>query len=204
MKKYIFSLLLLFDLSLSGQDKTDTTLTFLDQTEFKIGYTGRALLYNGLNLGAEYLWKEKVKLKDGRSKQKTITHQFLLNGNIGFTTNFATNTDAAIFTNYGLTWRRTGNKGRQISIEFNPLGYYRSLLPETFAVNGDNVEKVSFPGRSYYAPSLSVGIGKLRKGKKLTGSYFNVNFMWRTHFNGGTLPSVSLQYGYRFKLKKKK
>lgn len=204
MKKYFFAFLYLSSLCLSAQDIRDPATTFLDRTEFKVGYTGRILLYNGLNVGAEYLWKEKVNLKNRRSKQKTITHQFLLNGNISFTTNFATNTDAAIFTNYGLTWRRTGNKGRQISIEFNPLGYSRSLLPETFAVNGDDVEKVSFPGRSYYTPSLSVGIGKLRKGKSLTGSYFNINLMWRTHFNGGTLPSVSLQYGYRFKLKKKK
>jgi hypothetical protein len=89
-------------------------------------------------------------------------------------------------------------------MSFNPLGYYRSFLPETYEVKGDEVTKVLFPGRSYYAPSFSIGLGKLRKGKKLTGRYFNINLMYRTPYNAGTLPSISFQYGYRFNIKKKK
>lgn len=204
MKKYFFAFLYLSSLCLSAQDIRDPATTFLDRTEFKMGYIGNLIWDNGLSFGAEHLWKEKVKLKDRRGKQKTNTHQLLFNGNIGFTTNLATNTDGAIFTNYGLIWRRTNTKGKQISIGFNPLGYYRSLLPETYEVNGNEVDKVSFPGRGYYAPSLSIGIGKLRKGKKLTGSYFNLNFVWRTPYNGGTVDAIYLQYGYRFKFKKKK
>lgn len=204
MKKYIFTLLYLFALSLSAQDKIDADTSFLDKTEFKVGYSGNIIWNNGLNLGTEYLWKEKVKTKERRGKQKRNTHQLLLNGNLSFTTNFATTTDTGVFTNYGLTWRRTNTKGKQISIEYNLLGYYRSFLPETYEVNGDNVNRVFLPGRSYYAPSISYGFGKLRKGKKLTGRYFNINFMWRTPYNAGTLPSISFQYGYRFGFKKKK
>lgn len=202
MKKYIFAYLLLSTLSLNAQDKTTTT--FLDRTEFKISYSGTIFWNNGLVVGAEYLWKEKVKIKNRKRGKRTNTHQFLLNGNLGFTTNFSTKTDTGVFTNYGITWRRTNKKGKQFSIELNPFGYYRSFLPETYKVEGDNVEKVFLPGRSYYAPSLSIGLGKLRKDKKLTGSYFNLNFMLRTPFNAGTLPSISFQYGYRFNLKKKK
>ena len=168
MKKYVFIFLYLSGLSLSAQNSIETTPTILDKTEFKIGYMGNLIWNNGLNFGAEYLWKEKVKKKEKKRKEKVITQQLLLNGNLAFTNNFAANTDAAIFTNYGLIWRRTNIKGKQISIEFNPLGYYRSLLPETYEVSGDDVKKVFLPGRSYYAPSLSIGIGKLRKGKKLT------------------------------------
>lgn len=202
MKKYIFTYLFLSTLSLNAQDKT--TNNFLDRTEFKIGYSGTILWNNGLVVGAEYLWKEKVKIKNRKRSKKTNTHQFLLNGNLGFTTNFSTKTDTGVFTNYGITWRRTNKKGKQFSIELNPLGYYRSFLPETYKVEGDNVEKIFLPGRGYYAPSLSIGLGKLRKGKKLTGRYFNLNFMLRTPFNAGTLPSIFLQYGYRFNFKKKK
>ncbi len=194
----------LYIFKMQAQSQMDVSTTFLDKTEFKAGYFGNLLWNNGLSVGAEYLWKENTKIKERKKGQKKVTHQYLLNGNLGFTTNFATKTDTGVFTNYGLIWRRTNTKGKQISIALNPLGYYRSFLPETYEVKGDQVDRVSFPGRSYYAPSLSVGLGKLRKGKKLTGRYINLNLMFRTPYNAGILPSISLQYGYRFNFKKKK
>ncbi|GAA3607882.1 hypothetical protein Q4Q39_10300 [Flavivirga amylovorans] len=178
--------------------------SFLDRTEFKVSYFGNTFWNNGLVFGTEYLWKEKQKTKNRKRGQRTNTHQFLLNGNLGFTTNFSTKTDTGIFTNYGVTWRRTNKKGKQFSITVNPLGYYRSFLPETYEVKGDQVDKVFLPGRGYYAPSISVGIGKQRKGKKLTGRFFNINFMLRTPYNAGALPAFNFQYGYRFNFKKKK
>lgn len=189
--------------------KSETTNTqlseyFLDRTEFKIGFTGTVFWSNGINVGAEYLWKETQKTKNRKRGKRTNTHQFLLDGNLGFTTNFATKTDTGLFTNFGLIWRRTNKKGKQFSIALNPLGYYRSFLPETYEVNGDTVDKVFLPGRGYYAPSLSVGIGKQRKGKIRSGSYFNVNLTLRTPYNAGTLPTIALQYGFRFNFKKKK
>ncbi len=204
MRTYIFSFLCLFTLFLNAQDTDKTNASFLEKTEFKIGYSGNIFWNNGLNFGAEYLWKEKIKIKYRKRGQKTITHQFLFNGNLGFTTNFSTKTDTGIFTNYGLTWRRTNTKGKQFSIALNPLGYYRSFLPETYEVNGNEVNKVFLPGRSYYAPSISIGFGKRRKGKKLTAWYYNTNIMLRTPYNAGISPTISFQYGYRFNFKKKK
>ncbi|MEL6811110.1 MAG: hypothetical protein AAFP76_07230 [Bacteroidota bacterium] len=194
-----------------GQNKLKTerasneiSTSFLDRTEFKVAYSGSIFWNNGLNLGAEYLWKEYNITRNRKRGRRTNTHQFLLNGNLGFTTNFNTQTDTGLYTNFGLTWRRTNKKGRQFSIELNPLGYYRSFLPETYEVDGDRVNKVFLPGRGYYAPSLSVGIGKERKGKIRSGSYFNVNFTLRTPYNAGALPVFNLQYGFRFNFKKKK
>lgn len=178
--------------------------SFLDRTEFKIGYSGNIFWSNGLNLGAEYVWKEYQKTKSTNRGLRTNTHQFLFNGNLGATTNFSSRTDTGIYTNFGISWRRTNKKGKQFSIEFNPLGYYRSFLPETYEVNGSDVDKVFLPGRGYYSPSLSIGIGKQRKDKIRSGSYFNINFRLRTPYNTGTLPSFSLQYGYRFNFKKKR
>jgi hypothetical protein len=204
MKQKLLTSLLIFCItSIAAQELVTADPSFFDQTEFKVGYTGNIFWNNGLNFGAEYLWKEIISTKERKRGERTNTHQFLFNGNLGVTTNFATPTVTGVFTNYGLTWRRTNKKGKQFSIEFNPLGYYRSFLPETFEVNGDNVDKVFLPGRGYYAPSLSIGLGKLRNGKKRSASYFNLNFMLRTPFNAGTLPSVSFQYGYRFNFKKK-
>ncbi len=177
--------------------------TFLERTEFKVAYSGNIFWNNGLNFGAEYLLVENKKVKNRKRGQRTNTHEFLLNGTLGVTTNFSNQTDTGIFTNYGMMWRRTNKKNKQFSIAFNPLGYYRSFLPETYEVIGDNVEKVFLPGRGYYAPSVTVGIGKQRKGKKITGRYFNINLMLRTPYNAGTLPAIHLQYGYRFNFKKK-
>jgi len=186
-------------------NKTDTFCeSFLDKTEFKIGYSGTLIWSNGITIGAEYLWKEFEKTKERRGTQRTNTHQFLFNGNLGFATNFATKTNTGGFVNAGITWRRTNKKGKQFSIELNPLGYYRSFLPETYEVNGNSVDKVFLPGRGYYSPSLSIGIGKQRKGKVRSASYFNINFSPRFNYNAGTLPVLSLQYGFRFNFKNKK
>lgn len=178
--------------------------SFLNRIEFKVGYHGSIFWNNGLSFGAEYLWKENTKTKNRKRGLRTNTHQFLLNANLGFETNFSSTTDTGAFLNSGITWRRTNKKGKQFSIEVNPLGYYRSFLPETYKVTGDKVNKVFLPGRSYYAPSISVGIGKQRPGKKIAGRYFNINFMLRTPYNAGALPAFNFEYGYRFNFKKKK
>ncbi len=176
---------------------------FWDRTEVKVGLVGTVFWNNGLSVGAEYLWKENRKTKTRRGKERTNTHQFLFNGNLGFVTNFSSKTDTGAYTNYGLTWRRTNKKGKQFHIELNPLGYYRSFLPETYEVMGDEVDKVFLPGRGYYAPSLSVGIGRQRKGKVRSGSYFNINYTMITPYNSGALPTFSFQYGFRFNFKNK-
>ncbi|MEM7487010.1 MAG: hypothetical protein AAF348_17520 [Bacteroidota bacterium] len=175
---------------------------FLDRTEFRAGYYGNFYWNPGLTFGAEYLWKEKVRTKERKKRIKIITKQWLLNGTIGLS--WDPRTELGVFTNYGILWRRTGAKGRQINVQFNPLGYYRAFLPETYEVSGDNVDKVFLAGRNYFAPSFSIGTGRLRKGKKLTGRYLNVTYMLRTPYNTGSLPSIAIEYGYRFNVKKKK
>ena len=211
--KQLAILFFIFQFALFSQDqeksktqiqKTLLSENFWDRTEFKVGFVGTVFWSNGLAIGGEYLWKENEKTKIRRGKERTNTHQFLFNGNLGFVTNFSTKTDTGAYTNFGLTWRRTNKKGKQFSIELNPLGYYRSFLPETYKVNGDSVDKVFLPGRGYYAPSLSVGIGRERKGKVRSGNYFNINYTMRTPYNAGALPTFSFQYGFRFNFKNKK
>ncbi|MEM9341198.1 MAG: hypothetical protein AAGA66_20880, partial [Bacteroidota bacterium] len=183
---------------LQAQNQTNP---FLDKTEFKIGYYGNIAWDNGIQIGAEYLWKEKVKVKERKRRQKKIAKQYLFNGSLGYSTNFNSKTDNGLSTYYGLIWRRTNPKGKQLNIELNPIGYYRSFLPKTYEVKGDKVSKVSLAGRGYYAPSIAFGIGKLRKGKKRSGWYLNLNYTLRTNYNAGVLPVVSIHYGHRFNFK---
>ncbi|WP_148639384.1 hypothetical protein [Aquimarina longa] len=203
MKIYSIIFLLVATVNLQAQNQTNSS-SFLDKTDFKVGYYGNVLWDNGINLGAEYLWKENIKIKERKRGQKIITRQLLFNGSIGYSTNFSTQTDNGLSTYYGIIWRRTNTKGKQLSLELNPLGYYRSFLPETYEVKGDHVSKVRFPGRSYYAPSIAIGLGKFRKGKKRSGWYLNLRCSIRTPYNAGTLPVFSLEYGYRFNFKRKK
>ncbi|WP_108807376.1 hypothetical protein [Aquimarina spinulae] len=203
MKIHTIIFLLVATMHLQAQNQISGA-SFLDRTEFKIGYYGNIAWDNGLTIGAEYAWKEYINIKERKKGQKIITHQFLFNGNLGYSTNFSTQTDNGLSTYYGLIWRRTNPKGKQYNVELNPLGYYRSFLPETYEVKGDRVSKVSLPGRGYYAPSIAVGIGKLRKGKKRSGWYLNLQLTLRTNYNAGTLPVLSLHYGHRFNFKRKR
>lgn len=204
MKKYIIISLLIYTVNIQAQQSLIDDSSFLDRTEFKVGYYGNLLWDNGINLGAEYTWREKKKVKETKKGQKTVTHQFLFNGSIGYSTNFANKTDNGLHTYYGLIWRRTSPRRWQLHVSLNPLGYYRSFLPETYEVKGGNVEKVFLPGRGYYNPTLSVGIGRQRKGKTRSGSYFNITFSPRFNYNAGTFPTLFLQYGFRFNFKNKK
>ena len=202
MKKYIIIFLLCYAIKLKAQSNADVG-SFFDVTEFKIGYYGNLLNDNGLQLGTEYVWKEKKRVNEKKGGPKTITHQFLFNSSIGYSTNFNNRTDNGLYTYTGLIWRRTSPKRWQLSVELNPLGYYRSFLTETFEVKGDDVSKVKVPGRSYFAPSIGLGIGRQRPEKRRSGWYLNLNYALRTPYNAATLGIISIQYGHRFKFKKK-
>lgn len=172
------------------------------QTNFKIGYFGNLRSNQGLSLGAEYIWLEKVKVRAGRKGPKMIRRQLLLNGSLGYSTNLATRTQNGVFAYSGLTLRRVNTKGGELFVELNPLGFYRSMLPDTYEVVDDDVSSVSFPGRSYYAPSIAIGIGRFRSGIKRSGWYVNLQHTILTNYNTGLLPIFSLHFGYKFNFNK--
>ena len=202
MNRYLILLLLIVVARLHAQKKGEGA-TFLDRTAFKAGYYGDVFSDNGLQLGAEYLWLEKQRTKSKQRGPKTTTHQLLINGSLGYSTNFNNRTDNALHTYYGLVYRRTSSKRWQLHVELNPLGYSRSFLSETFEVEGDAVSRVRFPGRSYYAPSIGFGLGRSRKNNRLAGWYLNFNYTSILPYNAGILPTFSVQYGHRFNFKKK-
>lgn len=197
-----FMLFFLINTNLKAQKPTSKT-SFLEKTDFKIGYFGSLIWNNGLSIGAEYTWKENIKIKERKSGQKTIIYQLLWNGSIGYTTNFSIKMEDGLITHYGVILRRVNPKGRLLNLEVNPLGYYRSFLPSTYEVSGNEVFKVRLPGRGYYAPSIALGIGKYRKGKTRTGWYLNLRYYMRTPINGGRYSMIELEYGHRFNFKNK-
>jgi len=201
-KVYLAVILLLLTVKLTAQDTPEAS-SFLERTDFKVGYFGNIFLNQGLNLGAEYFWKENIKVKERRKGQKTISRQLLLNGSLGYSTNFATETQNGIFAYSGLILRRVSAKSRALFVELNPLGVYRSVLPTTYEVVGDDVTSVSFSGRSYYAPSVAIGMGRFRKVEKRSGWYLNLQATVLTNYNAGLLPIFSLHFGRKFNLNNK-
>ncbi len=199
---YLVIVLLLLTARLSAQN-TSAPISFAGRTDFKVGYFGNVFSNQGLNLGAEHLWRERIKIKERRKGPKTIRRQLLLNGSLGYSTNFATQTQNGIFAYSGLTLRRVNAKSRELFIELNPLGFYRSMLPTTYEVAGDDVSRVSLPGRSYYAPSVAFGIGRFRKETKRSGWYFNLQYTVLTDYNAAVLPIFSLHFGRKFNFTRK-
>ncbi len=197
---YLAIILLLFTAKLTAQE---APVSFLGKTDFKAGYFGNLSSNHGLNLGAEYLWKEKVKIKERRKGPKTIKHQLLLNGSLGYSTNFATRTQNGVFAYSGLTLRRVNAKSREFFVELNPMGLYRSVLPTTYEVVSDDVSTVSFPGRSYYAPSIAIGIGRFRKEAKRSGWYFNLQYTVLKNYNADSFHLLSLHFGRKFNFTRK-
>lgn len=202
MRKILLPLLCILVIIMHAQGQEEST-SMLDNVDLKAGYYGNLIFNNGLNVGAEYAWKEWTKTKEKKNGQRTITRQLLWNGSLGYSTNFRNQTDDGVHTYIGLIYRKTNAKRWQLNVELNPIGYYRSILPRTYEVDGDEVTKVLFPGRNYFAPSFAMGIGRLRKDKKSAAWYLNLSCNVRTPYNTTFLPSFTLQFGRRFNFKKK-
>ncbi len=177
------------------EDSNIPTFTQTHQLDFSTAYHGEMIWNPGLKFGAEYLLGQKVKAK---RSHKSKTKQWLLGGNLGL--NWDPRSHVALWTDYGILYRRTKNpKGRQINFKINPLGYYRSFLPQTYEVVDDEVNKVVLAGRNYYAPSIAFGIGRFRENKKRKAWFLNLNLRVLMPYNSGVLPMIAIDYGYRFR-----
>lgn len=91
MKKLIVVLLLIPSMTLLYGQEIGTKQTielptnFHERLEFSGAYYGNNLWNPGLKFGAEYLWKEKQKIKKSKKNgTKTITKQRILTGDVGF------------------------------------------------------------------------------------------------------------------------
>jgi hypothetical protein len=166
--------------------------------KFNASYYGNNLWNPGLKVGAAYIFKETH--WDGESKkgkEKHKMHQFMINGDLGF---FWDPKDfTAVFTYFGVTYRKTNTKGFNYNFGLSPAALYRSFLPETWEVDDEgNVSEVVLPGRFYYAPTLIAGIGKKMNGKTFSAWFMNLNIMTLVKYNANMVPLLNVEFGYRF------
>jgi hypothetical protein len=197
MKRLLIFLFLLniFGIHLFAQN--DSIPKIKDKLSRYAAYSGNNIIYPGLKVGMEYNLLSRLKQKEKHGLLKTKTHQIFADGNVGFYWN--PNRHVGVYTNYGLTYRKTFNKGFQYQMGLNPIGYYHAFLPETYEVTSNwEVVKKTLPGRDYFAPSFKIGVGGVKKGKCMKSWFVNVNSLLLLHYNGHCMPLFFLEYGYRF------
>ena len=168
-------------------------------SELGAHYFGNNVWNKGLSLSAN-----KLKSTDSvnclfHKRQKWIekNHQLTLG--------FYNDQDAysALFVNVGFYKKRHRTKRWIYLTELKPIGLYRSFLPNTYEINeAGNVSKVTLPGRLYYAPSASLGLGRYTKKHPKNYWHADANMMVLLPYNTYVMPLVNLQIGYNFSLAK--
>ena len=196
MTKTICILIMLQSIILYSQENKK----FFDKEAltYSIAYFGNNIANPGLKF--ETNSPIIIKTKEIQKKKKLRIHKHRLNwdGSLGFY--WDPMSHVGVFTNYGVNYEEIFTKGFKYQIGLNPVGYLRTFLPETYEVDENwNVKKVFLPGRSYYAPSFSIGIGKLRHDKRLSEWFINLNSILLLPYNTGFVPLVNLEFGYKFK-----
>ena len=194
--KIIICILILFQsfILYSQEDKK-----FFDKEKltYYFGYFGNNIVNPGLKIGANYPIVVKTKELQKKKKLKIRSHHLDWDGIIGFY--WDPMSHIGVFTNYGINYEEIFTKGFKYKIGLNPVGYLRTFLPETYEVDEDwNVKKVFLPGRSYYAPSFSIGIGKLRNDMRFSEWFINLNSILLIPYNTGLAPIVNLEFGFKF------
>ena len=154
-----------------------------------------AIITNGLfkNPGVNFRYERPISLTIKESPKRKI-RELNLNGNLGFY--WDPYTHVATYANAGILYRKTNRRDRQWMIGLNPLGYMRTFTHETYEVDDNlNVTSKKFAGRSYYAPELIIGTGKLKEDR---ARFFNIHLMILGKYNLGPLPLLNFELGYRF------
>jgi len=186
----IITILILFStLQLQAQDELTTFFG-----EGKSTFSA-AILTNGLfkNPGVNFRYERPIRFTIKETPKRKI-RELNLNGNLGFY--WDPYTHVATYANAGVLYRKTNKRNRQWMIGINPLGYMRTFTHETYEVDDNlNVTSKKFAGRSYYAPDVILGTGKIKTDRT---RFFNLHFMFLSKYNSGTLPLINFEFGFRF------
>ena len=196
-RNIIITLLIASFANCYGQEST----SFLQDWHLGISYFGNNLWNPGLQFLGEKVIKEKMVSNVRKDKTKIKFKQHVIDAKLGFY--YDNPTHLAMFNNYTYNFRRVRNKGKFISIGAGP-GVTRVFLPETYTVNNQGkVEKVKFPGRTYFTPVFSLGTGRLWKRSGTNPWQLKIHTFVQLNHNNGFLPLLNVEYGYLFGYKSK-
>jgi len=162
-----------------------------------IGYFGNNLWNEGFRLGVEKP-RDTFTKTNKRGKERTIARSYSANFNLYHDTDSHT----GVFITAGWSRKKFLKNRWNLSTSLEPIGLYRSFLPETYEVddNGE-VSKVMLPGRFYLSPSASAGIGRLSKENPDNGWYLRANVTTLFPYNRVFMPLFNVDLGYHFSFK---
>jgi hypothetical protein len=203
MTKIVLSLFLIFLFFANvrnSQGQTPGSAAGIPPAIFNISYHGNNLWNPGLNAGVEQLWS--VSHKANKRSQPVVIEKFF-NADFGFFRDYSRQTP--FFTHVGINNRRYRENKNSLHFQFgfSPVGIYRAFLPETweYTVNG-TVEKVLLPSRWYYAPAVSLGMGRFHRNQPGTGWFVEMNITTLMPYNTYVMPLLNIKAGYRIPLNK--
>lgn len=189
---FIFALFILVHFQVYGQPYERQI------TSLSLSYCGNNVWNPGLSAGLEIpVFDNTVTSRKG----KDLNRMRILIINAG--TYIDPGSHMALFATGGIENRKVRNSGFYTSSGFYPLGLYRSFLPTTFEVTGEgNVRQVNAPGRFYYSPELSLGIGRLYEMNPGTGWFARLDMILLIPYNTYAMPLFITEAGYRLNIHK--
>lgn len=205
MKKIILTCILLFSIGLVFSQKTRFKKVF-DTKTYTFSYFGNNLVNPGMKAAINFTLTEKTTVKTKTTKSgepidKTATKQLLASAHVGFF--WQPESHIGTFNFYELTYRRIKRKDNSyVRIGIGP-GIYRSFYPQTFEVDKTGtVSEAAMGGRSYFAPVITFGTGKIKNRGALHSLTFATNLMFLFDYNSGIVPLLNLEIDFCFDFKK--
>lgn len=187
-------------ISVTYSNKCLSQNDFFQNWKFNVSYFGNNGWNPGLKLGADKVIKEKSLVRESRSKKYYSFREHVVGFNMGTFYDNPTYTSFFMFGDYN--HRRIANKGRYLNVGFG-LGGFRNFLPETYQVNNGTVSKVRNAGRSYIAPSINTGVGRLWKRSGTRSWFLKAHCFLQLNYNLFPNPLFFVEYGYRFGIQSK-
>lgn len=136
-----------------------------------IAYFGNNFWKPGFNAGLDYT--HGVEEGSNRKGKDYIRQKFF---NLDMGLYFDPGNHAGMLTHAGVNHRKYRENKINLHIGFSPLGIYRSFLNKPYELfDNAEVSGVAKPGRFYYAPTLSLGMGKFSNNVPGTGWFFEID-----------------------------
>lgn len=159
-------------------------------------YHGNNIWNPGFNAGLDYVHT----IDNGKNRKgKEYTRHRYFNADLGFYVDPGSHT--GIFTHFGFNHRKFRDNKLNFNIGISPAGIYRSFLLETYEVSDDGqVSEVTLPGRWYFAPVVTMGMGKFRNNTPGTGWFFEIDLMGLVPYNSYAMLLMNTKLGYRVKI----
>lgn len=159
-------------------------------------YSGNNVWNPGLEIGID---RQRVLMDKSRNDHDFSVEKWFT-GDLGFYVDPGSH--SAAFLNVGLNRRKYKESMFYTHAGIDPIGIYRSILPETYEVTADgSVIKVGFPGNWYYAPTASWGFGKYYNRTSGSGWYTTFELMALLPYNTSIQFLLNLKLGYRLPMR---